>query len=221
MIKTYEFVATLHLFSDILPHICRLSLVFQREDVDLALVRPQVNATLALLHIRIIHLSKIWTLLYRYWALLLPPHRRWISRHTQKEYYVNDLEEQLQNWFPNMELLDSFCINPSQLDTNASSQLQILIDYYGQGDTPLVEDALRAVQGSPWKHLQGYVSQKLMAGNATVRVLYPNLSTSYLSAQQTVSNCLPWRGSKLIYGIAWIPCTDYTQIVDDVITHNR
>ena len=46
MIKTYEFVATLYLFSDIVPHICRLSLVFQREDVDLALIRPQVNATL-------------------------------------------------------------------------------------------------------------------------------------------------------------------------------
>lgn len=36
-----------------------------------------------------------------------------------------------------------------------------------------------AVQGSPWKHLQGHVSQsglKLVAGNATVRALYPNLS---------------------------------------------
>ena len=33
-------------FQDILPHICRLSFFSQQEQVDLAVVRPQVNATL-------------------------------------------------------------------------------------------------------------------------------------------------------------------------------
>ncbi len=49
MVKTYQFVASLYLFCDVLPHICRLSLVFQQQAVDLSVVRSQVSATLTLL----------------------------------------------------------------------------------------------------------------------------------------------------------------------------
>ncbi len=50
-IKCYKFVATIYLLSDVLPHICTLSLVFQREDVDLCMIEPQVAATVAQIHI--------------------------------------------------------------------------------------------------------------------------------------------------------------------------
>ena len=48
-IKSYNFVATLYLLSDVLPHLSSLSLVFQRESVDLCIVEPQVAATIATL----------------------------------------------------------------------------------------------------------------------------------------------------------------------------
>lgn len=172
MIKTYEFVATLYLFSDILPHVCRLSLVFQQQDVDLALVRPQVNATLACIAAykdnptpSLSKLDEDLDTFLQGLGITIPPTKKVnFKTHIQKKY-VKSLEEQLQNWFPDMELLDSFCIfNPYQLDTNALSRLQILIDHYGQGDTPLMEEnactkgRMGAVQGSPWKHIQGHVS---------------------------------------------------------------
>ena len=55
--------------------------------------------------------------------------------------------------------------------------------HYGQGDTPLVEeDALRVewelfrvLLGSTYKDMSHNQVLKLVAGNATVRVLYPNL----------------------------------------------
>ena len=49
MMKTYNFVASLYLFSDIhvLPHICKLSRVFQYQQVDLSMIKPQLQATLA------------------------------------------------------------------------------------------------------------------------------------------------------------------------------
>ena len=192
MIKTYEFVATLYLFSDILPHICRLSLVFQREDVDLALIRPQVNATLTCIAAYTDNLTPslskldedLDTSLHVLGITVTPTKKVNFQTHIQKKY-VKALEEQLQNRFPNMELLDSFCIfNPSQLDANALSRLQILIDHYGQGDTPLVEeDALRVewelfrvLLGSTYKDMSHNQVLKLVAGNATVRALYPNLS---------------------------------------------
>ena len=191
MIKTYEFVATLYLFSDILPHVCRLSLVFQQQDVDLALVRPQVNATLACIAVYKDNptpsLSKLDedldTFLQGLGITVTPTKKVNFQTHIQK--YVKSLEEQLQNQFPDMELLDSFCIfNPCQLDTNALSRLQILIDHYGQGDTPLVEEnalrveweQFRVLLGSTYKDMSHNQVLKLMAGNATVKVLYPNLS---------------------------------------------
>ena len=52
-IKLYKFVALLDLLGDVLPHLSTLSLVFQRESVDLFIVEPQVAATISSLrHLR-------------------------------------------------------------------------------------------------------------------------------------------------------------------------
>ena len=46
-VKCYKFVATLSLLSDVLPHLSALSLVFQRENVDLCIMEPQTAAKVA------------------------------------------------------------------------------------------------------------------------------------------------------------------------------
>lgn len=167
MVKHYDFVASLYLFSDILPHICRLSLVFQQEEVDLAVVRPQVKTTLTCIAAYkdspTPSLSKLDddldSSLQGLGITVTPEKKVNFQTHIQKKY-VKSLEEHLQNRFPDMELLDAFCIfNPCQLDTNALTRLQVLIDHYSEGDTPLVEEhALRLEQGSPWKYIQRNVS---------------------------------------------------------------
>ena len=45
-VKTYYFVACCKMLSKILPHINRLSLLFQCEDVDLSAIQPNLNATI-------------------------------------------------------------------------------------------------------------------------------------------------------------------------------
>ena len=45
--KSYNFVATVYFLSDVLPHLSVLNLIFQKDDVDLAVVKPQVSATIA------------------------------------------------------------------------------------------------------------------------------------------------------------------------------
>ena len=45
-VKTYYFVACCKLLSKVLPHINRLSLLFQFEDVDLSVIQPNLNATI-------------------------------------------------------------------------------------------------------------------------------------------------------------------------------
>lgn len=46
-VETYNFVATAHLLHKVLPHISRLSLIFQKEDVDFTLLRPCLVATIS------------------------------------------------------------------------------------------------------------------------------------------------------------------------------
>jgi hypothetical protein len=46
-IRTYNFIASLYLFSDVLPHIAGLSRAFQRKDVNFTVVKPLVRGTKA------------------------------------------------------------------------------------------------------------------------------------------------------------------------------
>jgi hypothetical protein len=50
--KTYKFVATMYLLSDVLPIVTTLSLVFQKENVPLTAILPHVNATIASLNLQ-------------------------------------------------------------------------------------------------------------------------------------------------------------------------
>ena len=45
--KTHYFVACCYLLHRVLPHISRLSLLFQCEDIDLSLIQPAVEAAIA------------------------------------------------------------------------------------------------------------------------------------------------------------------------------
>ena len=41
--KTYNFIATVYLLSDVLPVLTQLNLVFQTADVDVSVIKPQVH----------------------------------------------------------------------------------------------------------------------------------------------------------------------------------
>jgi len=44
--KYYKFVACAYLLSDVLPHLSRLSRIFQKENVDLSLIQPCLKSTI-------------------------------------------------------------------------------------------------------------------------------------------------------------------------------
>ena len=45
-VKTYYFVACCNLLSKVLPHLNRLFLLFQRENIDLSAIQPNLDATI-------------------------------------------------------------------------------------------------------------------------------------------------------------------------------
>ena len=44
--KSYKFVACVYLLNDILPHLSRLSCIFQKENVNLSLIQPCLKSTI-------------------------------------------------------------------------------------------------------------------------------------------------------------------------------
>ncbi len=44
--KTYKCVACAYLMSDVLPHLSRLSKIFQKENVDFSLIQPRLQSTI-------------------------------------------------------------------------------------------------------------------------------------------------------------------------------
>ena len=52
--KSYKFVATIYLLNDVLPLLSKLILIIYKEKIDLCVVKPVVNVTLASLKVLII-----------------------------------------------------------------------------------------------------------------------------------------------------------------------
>ena len=45
-LATYRYIAALHLQADVLPHLSRLSKIFQKEDLNFLAIKEQVNSVL-------------------------------------------------------------------------------------------------------------------------------------------------------------------------------
>ena len=191
MIKTYLFVASLYLFCDVLPHVCRLSLVFQQQEVDLSLIRSQVSATLALLSAYEDNPTPSLSTLeadlsgsLQVLAITVTPLQKTQFASSVQKKYIKALKEHLDNRLPSTDLLDAFCIfDPAQRNEDSISRLQVLIEQYCPSDPPFIaEDELKSewelfrvllsTTYSSWSH---YQVMKLVAGNRTLRTLYPNL----------------------------------------------
>lgn len=155
----------MYLFCDVLPHICKISLIFQQQEVDLSAVRSHVTATLACISeyedSPTPSLSRLEAdlsgPLVGLAITVTPEKKRRFSENIQKKY-IQALKEHLINRLPHTELLDAFCIfDPSQQNRDNLPRLQVLIQQYclNDPDDPpfLEEDALRAEWSSFVYHI--------------------------------------------------------------------
>ena len=121
----FNFVATLYLFCDVLPHICRLSRIFQREAIDLTELSRLVRTTLEILQPLMHtcdpdgHLAKVGEHIDEQLSSYVTP-----PSQSQKDSFLNQIQkpfiqklcDNLQQRFPDVELLDAFSIfDPSKL----------------------------------------------------------------------------------------------------------
>ena len=130
-IKLYNFVATVYLLSDILPHLAILSLVFQKEEVDLSLIKPQVSATIASLKFLrsncgpyMKKLDKVVSDLISQFSLVVTENSKESYNRNVRKKYIDLLVENLEDQFSDSSVLSSLVtlFNPKKALDSVSDE---------------------------------------------------------------------------------------------------
>ena len=132
-VKSYNFVATLYLLSDVLPHLSSLSLVFQRVSLDLCIVEPEVAATIATLknlrHQAGPYLRQLDDQLTKFatdFGLNVTDFMRHGFQVSIREKYIDKLVDNLTERFSDSELLSALV---TLFDSNKAASSISLEDY--------------------------------------------------------------------------------------------
>ena len=195
--KSYNFIASVYLLSDVLPKLTSLSLVFQREDVDLTIVRPQVNATISSLNLLLSHPGPYMQGLEAVLSELSNSYDFAITENQKKSFKKNIHDQYLHNLIGNLEARFSDAGVLSALATifNPQKAMSCHTDLFGAfGDeeiatisvhftTTVVKDILlqewalfKHLLVSEFKEVSTRDIMSTMSANTTFSSLYPTLS---------------------------------------------
>ena len=113
----YKFVACAYLLSDVLPHLSRLSRIFQKENVDLSLIQPCLKTTIDTIkkyqHTPGPNLSKVDHVLatdLKDFQIEATSTQKEAFKSSIQVLYIQAIVDQLHDRFPHVELLDAFSI---------------------------------------------------------------------------------------------------------------
>ena len=118
--KCYKFLACAYLLSDILPHLSRLSRIFQKQNIDLSLIQPCLrNVIDCIKQYRDTfgpNLSKLDAVI----SSELESFTITLTERGKKEFksriqvpYIEGIVKQLEDKFPNVDCLDAFTYLPT------------------------------------------------------------------------------------------------------------
>ena len=145
-IRSYKFIASLYMFSDILPPLARRSRAFQRKDVNFTVVKPLVSGTQGAIGALLVfpgeHFQSLPSVLaeLQEYGVTTPSDREVeFFKINIYDKYLHTLSEHLARRFPDVHILEAFCIfDPSTVDEGlethghrGQSELEVLTSYYG------------------------------------------------------------------------------------------
>ena len=196
-VKTHSFIATAHLLHKVLPHVSRLSRVFQKEDVDFTLLRPCVDATIAAVSLYkdddLKEVDSTLSVDLKDYIIHTSDAMKDDFRKQIQEKYVTALVTQLTSRLPDVGELEAFSVlDPSKLPqeseegytTYGNDQLDLLCSRYGNGaKADIIIEGLH----SEWVALKQLLSQRyretkckdlliLMSSDATLTTMFPNFA---------------------------------------------
>ena len=199
-IKTYNFIATVYLLSDVHPVLTQLSLVFQTADVDLSVIKPQVSATIASLKSLRNHqgphmqeLDKTLGKLSSDFGIAVTERLKQNFQSNVRNKYIDLLVQNLEDRFQDLSILNSLItlFDPKTTDINQHSpftifelhrnkDIEILSTYF---KTTIVKKNLKFewlgfkyILVSEFKLMSTTQVMQTMCENSSLVELYPTIS---------------------------------------------
>ena len=196
--KCYKFLACAYLLSDVLPHLSRLSRIFQKQNIDLSLIQPCLrNVIDCIKQYRDTfgpNLSKLDAVI----SSELESFTITLTERGKKEFkssiqvpYIEGIVKQLEDRFPNVDCLDAFSIfdpqkipsSPEQMVAYGQDKIDYLQKHYGEGENPDVGDEC----ASEWESMKRFLGERfkeksmremisILTTDTSIQSLYPNLS---------------------------------------------
>lgn len=202
LMKTYKFVACAYLLSDVLPHLSRLSKIFQKQSVDLSLVQPCVKTAIESIKQYETTAGPNLSKLDQVLATDLQDFHITPTEAQKQEFkssvqlkYIETIVLQLQNRFPDVEYMDAFSIfDPQKLATSVSpgheltvygqERLEYLQSAYGCGVNPDVDsgectqewESLKRLFVNNFSNKTMRQMTSLLGTDSSLQDMYPNLS---------------------------------------------
>ena len=146
-IRSYKFIASLYMFSDILPPLSSLSRAFQRKDVNFTVVKPLVSGTHTAINALLASpgehfqtLPSVLAELEEYYGVKTPSDAEVESfKINIYDKYLQTLSEHIARRFPDVELLEAFSLfDPTTIEEDlethgfrGQSELEVLTNHYG------------------------------------------------------------------------------------------
>ena len=197
--KCYKFVASLYLLSDVLPHLSRLSRIFQKENVDLSLIQPCLKTTIDAIkqyvHKSLGQISAKWIMcLQQIWKnsksqLLM--HKKKPSSLMFKQSTFKLLLTSWTTVFPHVELLDAFSIfdphtlpsEEEELAAHGPEKLEVLTTFYGSSSWGINPEAcasewecLKRLMYNKYSSLTHRQMLRLLCAQESLRDMFPQLT---------------------------------------------
>ena len=174
LMTKYEFICAIAVLNDMLPHLSKLSLLFQRKHVDLSMISCLVEATIITVQQRLTSLSekvydevdKMITLIGAGGILVsISDHAKALFDRNVRRPFLTAIIDHLRSRFPSNDLFEAFSIFyphaipvdcPDQLGVYGEDKLQLILNHYH--DTPLEVDNQKAKQ--EWEMLRPTLLQQ-------------------------------------------------------------
>ena len=198
-VKTHYFVGCCYLLNKVLPHISRLSLIFQQEDIDLTQIKPALESTLASIEeVRTFQFEEVYSTVENVLQISVSESEKQQFRKRVQYKFIDAVIDQINDRLPDCDELSAFSLlDPQKLPPCSGSEeineafqqwgnnhLVILEGTYGVGDNPdISKEALR----SEWVSLKHMISStyrnttmrsmlKLLVSNSTLQTMYPQFT---------------------------------------------
>ena len=197
--KCYKFIACAYLLSDVLPHLGRLSRIFQKESVDLSLIQPCLKTTIDAIKkyedTPGPNLSKVDDVLatdLKDFQIVATDTQKEQFKSTIQKVYIKAIIEHLNNRFPNVEVLSAFSIFDAQslpsdeeeLASYGQDKLEVLLAHYGEGSDVDVDceecrsewEGLKRLMHNNFSSQTMQQMLKLLCTNLSLKNMYLNLA---------------------------------------------